>query len=288
MHSSNIHTLVPDIYQLIKEKKNGWFSEQISNGFSEVLRRKFREDGTVGGRRGLRLSQMGPKCPRALWYSIHHPELAEPLPPWAEIKYAYGHVIEALTLSLCKAAGHDVQGEQSHVELDGIVGHRDAVVDGCVLDVKSSATRSFQKFVDGSISTTDHFGYLDQLDGYVAASLLDPLVTVKDRGYLLVIDKQLGHMVLYEHKIRRNHILERISSCKRIVACNEPPRCECGSVNHGTSGNLRLDLKASYSPYKFCCNPELRTFVYADGPVFLTRVVRKPDVMEIDRYGNRV
>ena len=124
----------------------------------------------------LRLSQMGPRCPKALWYSIHHPELAEKLPTWAKFKYAYGHILEAFAIILAKEAGHDVTGEQDAIEVDGVIGHRDCVIDGCIVDVKSASSRSFQKFKTKTLAQDDPFGYLDQLDAYMAGSLEDPLV----------------------------------------------------------------------------------------------------------------
>ena len=235
-------------------------------------------------RRGLRLSGLGPRCPRALWYSCNAPELAEPLPPYAKIKYTYGHIIEHLIIGLAKAAGHSVQGEQDEISVDGVVGHRDCIIDGCIVDVKSAATRSFQKFKDGSIKTDDPFGYLVQLDGYLVGSLDDPLVQVKDRAYLLAVDKTLGHMVLYEHEIRPTSLHDRIADCKRIVSQSEPPRCTCGIVPEGKSGNVKLDMQASYSPFKHLCFPnQIRTFLYANGPVDLIKVVRLPDVPELTR-----
>jgi hypothetical protein len=231
---------------------------------------------------------MGPKCPKALWYSYHKPELAEALPPWAEFKYLYGHIIEDLVIQLAKATGHTVEGEQDELCVDDVIGHRDCVIDGCIVDVKSSSTRSFEKFKDGSLVTSDSFGYLDQLDGYLVGSLNDPLVTVKDRGYILAIDKQLGHMVLYEHFLREDAIRERIKYYKQIVGRSSPPPCECGTERDGQSGNIKLTMQASYNPYKYSCFPDLRTFLYAKGPVYLTKVVRKPDVPEIDRYGKLI
>jgi hypothetical protein len=224
----------------------------------------------------LRLSQMGPRCPRALWYSIHHPELAEPLPPQAKIKYAYGHMIEALAIELAKRAGHTVTGEQDELVVDGIKGHRDCVIDGAVVDVKSTSSLSFNKFKDGSLKDHDDFGYLDQLDGYVVGSLDDPLVTVKDRAYILAVDKQLGKMALYEHHVREQSIRDRIRLYKKIVENASPPACTCGTVPDGESGNIKLDTRASYSAFKLCCFPNLRTFLYANGPRFLTRVEKRP------------
>lgn len=281
---SPINTLIKDIQELLL-RKDGWFTDDIARGFSDELSKRLQTQ--LGERQGpptLRLSQMGPRCPKALWHSIHTPTLAEPLPPWAEIKYSFGHMIEALAIMLAKATGHSVTGEQDALKLDGIVGHRDCVIDGCVVDVKSTNSRGFIKFKDKTFGQGDNFGYLDQLDGYVVASHSDPLVTVKDKGYILAIDKQLGHMVLYEHAIREEAIRSRIKAYKSIVERSTPPSCECGTRPQGQSGNIQLDIKASYNAFKHCCFPLLRTFIYANGPVYLTKVVRLPDVPEVTRF----
>jgi hypothetical protein len=272
--STSIKTLIPDIYSYINK-----------NGMPDLEVRIPKEEKRTPR---LRLSQMGPRCPCALWYSIHAPDLGEPLPPWARIKYSYGHIIEQQVIQLAQAAGHEVKGEQDEVEVDGILGHRDCVIDGCIVDIKSSSSRGFDKFKNGTIAQSDDFGYLDQLDGYLVGSADDPLVRVKDRAYLLAIDKQLGHMVLYEHKVRESSIRERIKSYKAICSLSSPPACTCGTVKDGESGNRKLDLRASYSPYKFCCNPRIRTFLYSNGPRYLTHVERTPDVIEIDSRGKTV
>lgn len=284
----SIHTLIPDIQHLIT-KKDGWFTQEISDALAkEISLRLSAQLGAANRTPTLRLSQMGPKCPCALWHSIHSPHLAESLPPWAEVKFAFGHIIEALTIALAKAAGHEVTGEQDVLSVDGIIGHRDCVIDGCVVDVKSTSSFGFAKFKDGSLAQNDSFGYLDQLDGYLVGSQHDDLVRTKDRGYLLAIDKTLGHMCLYEHKVREAHIKERIKHYKEIVSYNRSPTCQCGTVPDGKSGNLKLDIKASYSSFKHVCFPYLRTFLYSDGPRYLTKVVRIPDVPEVDKHGKPV
>lgn len=280
----SIQTLIPDIQKLVTQK-GGWFSEELSREFGLEVGLRVKESFGERENRGLRLSALGPKCPRALWYSIHHPELAEPMPPWAEVKFAFGHMIEALAIALAKAAGHTVEGEQDALYVDGVTGHRDCVIDGCVVDVKSASSISFKKFKDKTIKENDSFGYLDQLDGYLVGSSGDPLVQVKDRGYLFAIDKQLGHMCLYEHRHRAGSIEARIKQYKAIIERPTPPGCTCETVPEGKSGNIKLGTVASYSPYKYCCFPSLRTFLYANGPVYLTKVVRQPDVPEIDKHG---
>ena len=293
-----IDTLITDIYALFKDKQGGWFDDVLSDNLSKDISRRLQANlGIRTYKPTLRLSQMGPRCPKALWYSLHHSELAEPIPPWAEIKYSFGHVLEALVIALAKAAGHTVTGEQDELILDGIVGHRDCVIDGCTVDVKSASSISFNRFKIGAFSSaTDSFGYLDQLDGYVLAAKDDPLVTNKEVGYILAIDKQLGHMCLYKHEVshEREKILRaRINTFKSISGASVPPACECGLIKQGSSGNIQLDLKASYSPYKYCCNPNVRTFLYSGGPVYLTKVIKRPmnqngPITEVDKNGKIV
>lgn len=282
-----IENLIKDIYDVVGTK--GWFTDEVAKGLSgELIPRLDSAFGQQDSEPRLRLSQMGPRCPRSLWASVHAPLEAEPLPPWATVKYTYGHIIEALVINLAKVAGHEVTGEQDELVVDGVKGHRDCVIDGFVVDVKSCSSRHFQKIKEGGLRDDDPFGYLAQLDGYLAGSLEDPLVRVKDRGYILAVDKTLGHMCLYEHKLRENFIRERIRAYRTIVEHSTPPECTCETIPDGKSGNQKLGLKASYNSYKHFCFPNLRTFIYASGPVYLTKVIRKPDVLEVDRYGKPV
>lgn len=283
----NIYTLIPDIYETI-QKKDGWFHDELAASFSKGLASVLQAHLGETKAPRLRLSQMGPKCPKQLWHSIRTPELAEPLPPQAEIKFTYGHILEHLAIMLAKASGHRVEGEQDELEVDGIRGHRDCVIDGNIVDVKSCSSMAFRKFKEKTLHASDSFGYLDQLDGYLVGSSEDPLVTNKTSAFILAIDKTLGHLCLYEHQLREHSIRERITRYKSIISEASPPACTCGTVADGKSGNIKLDTRASYSSYKHVCFPNLRTFLYASGPIYLSHVARKPDVLEVDRHGNQV
>jgi hypothetical protein len=282
---SSIHTLIPDILELLKTK--GWMTEtlakELGDGVSQRIKKQFESEAPPS----LRLSGMGSRCPKALWHSIHTPGEKEALPPWAHNKFSLGHFQEAYGIILCKAAGHRVEGEQHGCELDGVKGHIDAIVDGCVLDLKSCSGRQFNKYKTGTVGVegNDSFGFLFQLDGYVTACRDDPLVNVKDRGYILAMHKELGHVTLYEHRTRPVSIRERIAEYTSVVARKHPPECLCETIQSGASGNVALGTRASYEPYKWCCNPNIRCFLYSDGPQYLTKVVRKPDVPEVDRFG---
>ena len=284
-----IDTLVPDVYELLQTK--GWYNGDLASYLTNNINQRLEAQwGETDFTSTLRLSRMGDCCSKALWYSIHRPEEAEPLPSWAIFKYSYGHIIEALALTLAKAAGHRVEGEQDELVVDGIKGHRDAVIDGCLVDVKSATSFKVAESRKGSLEKNDSFGYLDQLDGYVLGSANDPLVTVKDKGYLWFIDKTLGHMHVYEHTARPERLLHRINEYKIIVERDSAPACTCGTRARGASGNIELDVRASYSSFKHSCFPHLRTFLYADGPVYLSRVSETPKhhgvpLTEIDRQG---
>ena len=100
-YPTNIQTLIPDIQKLVTTR--GWFDNANAQGFaSNVAGRLQDQFARRAGPPTLRLSQMGARCPKALWHSIHTPTLGEALPPWAEVKYSFGHVIEALAIALAK------------------------------------------------------------------------------------------------------------------------------------------------------------------------------------------
>jgi hypothetical protein len=281
----SIYTLEHDLKELLTSKN--WFTEDIASEFSGEIETRLASQFNRGATAPtLRLSQLRDQCPCALWHSINKPELAEPFPAWTENKFSFGHIVEGLTIAQCKAAGHSVVGEQDELVLDGIKGHRDCVIDGFTVDVKSCSSPSFKKIKAGGLAQDDLFGYLDQLDGYMLASNSDPLVQIKDRSFILAVDKQLGHVTLYEHKLtpaRATILKDRIRRYKSIVSKLEPPTCECEVQNEGN--NKKLGVKASYSNFKWCCFPKLRAFLYAGGPAFLTQVNYLPSVPEIDKYG---
>lgn len=290
----SINTLITDIYKLV-QSKTGWLTNELANSFAAEIASKVQSRFEERNNKGtLRLSKMGVQCPRALWYSVHHPELAEKPNGPAEIKFTYGDLIEAQLLMFCKASGHEVVGEQDAVYVDGILGHRDCIIDGCLVDIKSANSRAFQKYQLGNTEDIDAFGVLSQLDGYMVGSMDDPLLRVKDRAYILAVDKELGKLHLHEHKLRERLIRDRVADSKRIVGRDTPPDCSCGTSDEGGSGNIRLDFKASYNPFKYQCHPNLRTFIYkGKAPGYFTKVVKVPSyqgipLMEVDKEGNKV
>lgn len=252
--------------------------------FSKFLMGRF---GPQVPREGtLRMSNIGTPCNRKLYYAVNSPEDAEPLEPSAKLKFAYGDVIELLLLFLVEASGHTVEGTQDTQVIEGIEGHRDGVIDGEVVDVKSASPFSFQKFKDHKLAEDDPFGYQDQIQSYVHAAKDDPIVIRKDRGHFLVMDKVNGHLCLDTHQKSSFPIEKKYQYKKNMVARDEVPARDFDPVPDGKSGNMKLPMVCSYCDFRNKCHPNLRTFLYANKPVFLSKVSKEPRVPELLRDGS--
>ena len=280
-----IDTLVEDINEVIKG----------SGGWTSVINEHFKEDigavtlsrlGTPKEERKptLRMSNIGTPCTRKLWYSLNRPETGEELRPATLLKFMYGDMLESLILSLAEAAGHKVEGKQTVLDCYGIKGSRDAVIDGVTIDVKSASTRAMDKFRSNGLRSDDPFGYLRQLTGYVHGAKDDPLVKDKTGGAFLVVDKQHGHIVLdyYDLSKELGNMEEYVNRIKEKTAKDSKlPNRKFKTEAEGKSGNRKLGINCSYCDFKQSCYPDLRTFIYSRGPVYLTRVVKEPIVPEV-------
>lgn len=278
--SKSIDTLVEDIYALFDPNKTHEPSEEnldyLANSMKELLRVRLsqREDN----RDPLRFSSLG-KGDRQLWYQAHGYE-AEEMTAKTYFKFLYGDVIEQLILFLCKEAGHTVEREQEEIEVDGVKGHIDAIIDGVVVDVKSASPFSYKKFKDGSLFEKDSFGYVTQLSGY------SNVLTPNQAPAFLAFDKVSGDICLLEvsTSITKDHKPEeRIAHLRNVIASETPPPRCFDDEKDGESGNRKLGTNCSYCAYKFDCWPDTRVFLYASGPRFLTKVVKEPNVAEGQR-----
>lgn len=282
--SKKVDSLVQDIYGLFGgegHKADPANVEFFANTLADVVRRRLAER-RGDSERYLRMSNLG-KPDRQLWYDLRGSGSEEELEPHVRIKFLFGDILEALLLFLAKESGHTVSHEQETVEVDGVVGHTDAVIDGVAVDVKSASTYAFQKFRTGSLREDDPFGYMEQLAGYsTALGGLD--------GAFLAIDKTLGHITLMQVDKEELAALDtrgRIEHLKEVIQSDDLPERCYEPVAHGESGNLALGVNCSYCPHKFKCWADandgvgLRTFVYSKGPVHLTHVEKEPKVFEV-------
>ncbi len=269
----SIDTLVPDILELLKSGEAKLDAAAVATMLS-------KRTSEVSPPPSLRMSNFATPD-KQLWFAVNKPELGEQLSGEVRLKFLYGDIIEELILDLAEKAGHYVEGRQDELEYRGIKGHRDAIIDGVLIDVKSANSRSFQKFLYHKLEEDDLFGYLDQLSLYLQASENCPHLQVKGEGAFLAVDKELGKICLDRYKKKDINYAYEIGRKLRMLSQATPPEHCCTPVRHGTSGNLRLGVRCSYNPFKFVCHPGLRVFSYSTGPVFLTKVERVPDVEEI-------
>lgn len=284
-----IDTLVRDIESTIFGL-NGWdkaLGDFMANNISDMAEQRFGKPQEPRGY--LSLSALGTQCERKLWYKINRTDKTEPLTASTLLKFFYGDMIEELVLALVAASGHTVTGMQDRMDVHGIKGHRDAVIDGMTVDVKSASPFAFEKFKSGNLRNDDPFGYISQLSSYVYAAKDDPKVTNKTHGAFLVIDKVNGSICLdtYDFTEEMKNKEQEVAHLKQMVAQEEePPRAfePVPQSPKNPDGNKKLPMACSYCDFKKECYPKLRKFIYSNKPVFLTEVVKKPMVAEDLEY----
>lgn len=225
------------------------------------------------------MSNIG-KGARQLWYSKHY-ESDEKFEGHTLLKFIIGDITEYLVLFLASLSGHNVTELQAEVNLDGIKGHIDADIDGVTVDVKSASSHAFRKFSDGSLAENDPFGYIEQIAGYSKAR--------DTSGAFLAMDKQSGHLAYLpftKEELEVFDVKSRIEYIKQAIESpTEPERCY-PEEPEGASGNMKLGVNCSYCSFKDRCWSDsnnglgLRTFLYASGPKFLTKVMKEPQVRE--------
>ena len=275
--------LVTDIYRVLSEGCEVSDAEATDFGSEVATLIKDRLTERLTGPRAftLRMSNIG-KGARQLWYDKRYGR-EDDLPPATIFKFIYGDLIESLLLFLSRMSGHSVTHRQAEVVVDGIKGHIDADIDGVTVDVKSASTHSFRKFADGSLVEDDPFGYIEQLAGYCEARQTD--------GAFLAADKQNGHIAylpISKSDLKATvNVKERIKFLKSAVESDDIPERCYDDEPEGASGNRALGVNCSYCPHRGRCWSDsnnglgLRTFLYSNGPKFLTKVAREPKVREV-------
>lgn len=281
--SKSIDTLVADIYAVV-EGSGGWdktVTEFLSTSIASVAEARFSQEQKP--RDYLSLSSIGTPCDRKLWYKINQIENSQPLGAEALGTFFYGDIIEALVLSLAKAAGHTVEGMQDRLKVHGISGQRDAVIDGITVDVKSASKHGFEKFKNHNLRDDDPFGYISQLSSYVYAGKDDPLVKNKTEGAFLVVQKDRFKLCLdrYDFTEELSKKEEEIERVKRMVAGPIPEDRIAPVPQSKTSENTQLSTACGYCEFRKVCWPEVRTFLYSTGPAYLVDVVNLPRVTEL-------
>lgn len=277
--TKQLNTLVDDIYSLFDPNSTHEPDEdhldEVAEQFKNLLRTRLKEREPVDN--PLRFSSLGKKD-RQIWYMAKKAPVEE-MSGKTYFKFLYGDVIELLVLFLAKEAGHSVERQQEEIDVEGVKGHIDAIIDGVVIDVKSASPYGYKKFKDNKVLEDDPFGYAQQLAGY--SQVLNP----GEAAAWVAFDKVSGEICTtpLSHSIIKDYdAIERIKYLKEVIDKDEPPERCYEDEPDGKSGNRKLNTPCSYCAYKHTCWPQLRTFLYSNGPRFLTQVVKTPDVPEVN------
>lgn len=279
----HIDNLPSDIYKLLEGKSiaDPNVLSKFGKQLGEVFEKRFSAD-LEKRQPTLRMSNIGKPCIRQLWYELNNYEGEKP-DGKAIYKFAFGDIIEALTLVLAEGAGYEVKDYQKEISINEIKGHIDAVISGVLVDVKSASPYSFNKFKDGSLleEGQDPFGYVGQLAGYSHALNLPAawIAINKVSGEICILHLPKDRAESYDIQSRINTVRKAISSS------DVPDRCYEDEPD-GKSGNRKLAVGCSYCSFKQECWRDsndgggLKTYIYSTGPRFLTKVVREPNVFQ--------
>jgi len=282
----NINTLVEDIYNLfnlddinLDQKEIDNCINDFGNNIKEHLRTALYEK-VKENKNSLRLSAIG-RQDRQVWYDVNLKNNSTPYPASTKIKFLYGYILEELLIAFSKIAQHTVTDTQKELNVKGIKGHQDCVIDGVLVDCKSTSPRGYQKFDKGDLVKDDPFGYIAQISAYAEGNDVD-------EAAFLVINKQTGEICLAPvHSLEMINAGDRIDYLKTMVKNNEPPNRCYSDVRDGASGNRKLGTSCFYCNHKKECWKDvnngkgLRVYNYAMGYRYLTKVIREPDVEEI-------
>lgn len=285
---AKIETLGDDIYALLQSQKR-LPPEEVAEKMSAfgvaqsmLLNRALTERDGPRKPMTIYASELGKRCKRQLWYSHNTPSLVEPLPPKTKFKFMYGDMIEETILTLAEHAGHLVEDRQKvveHAHASGwkVKGRQDAIIDGVLVDVKSSSPFGMKKFAEGLNDTNDTFGYRQQLSFYNGVSYAD-----YPRQGFVAVDKQNGDIEWHESPwISTKAALE--DSIEAIEQGEEPARI-ANAEEEASFRNRKLTTECSYCPFKRVCwrnansGHGLLMAAYSNQPVWLTQVNKAPAV----------
>ncbi len=283
--TKKIDTLIEDIYSILQDGVDVYSieSKKSLHRFRESLHyaliKQLKPEDSER-KKNLRMSQIG-KPDRQLWYDLKSNAEPEKLNGQTKLKFIMGDILEALLILLTEISGHTVSDSQKELEIEGVKGHQDCVIDGVLVDIKSASPYAFKKFKEGTLHTNDPFGYIAQISGYAEANK-------KDSAAFFAVDKSSGEMTLMPvEAVHMINATDRIKKVKKFVTMDSPPERCYPAEPDGTSGNMKLSVGCVFCPYKEDCWSDanggvgLRKFEYSNGIRYLTTVAKVPNVVEV-------
>jgi hypothetical protein len=223
-----IETVAGDIYEVLDSTKEhdpdtglaAKYAMEIGGEFAKasIKRDRPREHGKLWA------SDLGKRCLRQHWYNFNAPQYGEKLDGHTKFKFLYGNILESAVLYYAEEAGHTVAHQQHTVEFNTaeswtIRGRIDAVLDGKLIDVKSTSSYGYKRYKEGIDPSNDSFGYIEQLAFYTHFNDITPR---PDSGGFVWIDKQNGNICYTEVLLPdRQHIEHKASAIIEAVDKDE-------------------------------------------------------------------
>ncbi len=294
-----IANLSKDIYTVLDSTQEHLPNADLAAGYAMRIGGEFakatlkRDKPRQKGK--LWASDLGKKCLRQHWYNFNMPEASSGLLGHTKFKFLYGNILEEAVLYMAEEAGHEVTCLQERVEYNvarpnldwQITGRIDAVVDGILVDVKSTSSFGYTRYKYGITPANDSFGYIQQLSFYHAFGDFDH---VQGQAGFIWIDKQNGHITYNDSPLDDSRTLEDkanvIIDSIETVDEQDVPKAYAPEP-YGKSGNMALAMPCSYCSFKRQCWKDsnggkgLRTFAYSHKPVDLVEIKREPKAPEI-------
>lgn len=296
-----IDTIVKDIYSVV-EGKGGWteaYTKFLADSISFVVEDRLSKEPEP--RTELSPSSLGTLCKRQLWYKFNLPQENT----YSAIMlgtFLYGDILECFVIALAQAAGHQVECIQDKVEIYGMKGSLDCIIDGWLIDVKSASAVGIIKFKNHELESNDPYGYLSQISSYLKGKQKDKRLVQKNAAGFLVINKERFELVLDCYAL--TPWLERkeyeVQEARDIISKEEPPDIPLFTFyrkdadgnqepylsidEEMDNGNRRLGKTCVYCQYKLRCWQNLRAFRYSNRTEYFTHVEKKPRVEEIKLY----
>lgn len=232
----------------------------------------------------FRMSNIGKVSCKA-WFEWNYPEYTRPPSKSLLNVFSQGDFIEIYLLALAMAAGHKISAYQEYVEVAGVKGSCDAIIDGLLIDIKSTSEQGARKF-EGNLKyyKQDPFGYYPQNIGYLKGLQNHPDLVHKNHIGFLVMNKANGYILpldIYEVKWGLDTIEDFIYKKQEMVRGEFPGR-DYDDVQLGKTGNRKLGSSCKRCEFKKLCWPQIRTFLYDKGQTeeYLTHIERMPQVPE--------
>ena len=263
--------IVNDIYTYLEKypKVSDKDAKRLANMIAAVVTEKLQHYRKPS----LSMSSIG-KPARRLWMDIKYPHKPD---GQARLKFLYGDIIEALIIWLLQQTGHKVTKTQAKVEVNGVPGSIDLLLDGELRDVKSCSSHSFKKFKEGTLPSNDPFGYCAQIAGY------NNHFRSKHPGFIAV-NKESGEICEYlpDPEWDLPNAKAVIDVAKKTMKGKDMPILPCDSpIPFGSSGNMSVPNCCKYCCHLKKCWPKARAFKYSTGTEYLTVVKKVPNVKEI-------